>query len=961
MRIAIGCDHAGFALKGPIMAALESDGHDMLDLGTFSTDPVDYPDFARSVGQAVLRGFVEAGVLVCGSGVGAAIAANKLRGIRAALCHDLFTARQSREDDDANVLCLGARILEEPMAVQVARAWVAAKFSGEERHARRIAKIAQLEAAAATVPTSAPAVRPAPAPATPAPAAPGPRIPSAVPIAPARPAAPAAAQPAASAPAATSGAAPGARPAAAAPSATPAPAAPAGLPPGARPAAAVPPATPRPVPASPPARPAPTPPPAAPPGPPPRPARESRQLEPSEPPAADSLAARAADLIRQFTERHPEDKPGPREGVVSLGGDGEDTIEVVMPEPRARPRAPETSKSPSPAGPEARPRGEPVAPRAPARAPAAPAAGTRAAAARPPEPPRPAPPPEPVVVPDPPPLPDAFALPPVQEALRALEQSDFLGRIWVKDAGLWHGELSEIRNRLGWLTAPTIMRQHADDIRSFADEVRRLQHTHVVLLGMGGSSLSTDVFNSTFGSRMGFPDMLMLDSTEPAAVKRVLDRINLPKTMFVVSTKSGTTVETLAFYAFFRQQVELSKPARPGLSFVAITDPGTPIEKLAADDAFRRTFLNPPSIGGRYSALSFFGLVPGALLGVDVRTVLERAQAMVEACGHEVPVQDNPGVKLGAALAGFARSGRDKVTFVFSEKLRSLGAWIEQLLAESLGKNGTGLVPVDGEALGAPTVYGEDRVFVAILLQTDRSQDAALAKLAAAGHPVIRLLLKDSFDVGAEFFRWELATSAAGTLFEVNPFDEPDVAAAKQNTAALLSAYKRTRRLPEWPVVAEEDGLALMLPERQQIALTDGIAAHLALAQPGDYIALQVYLGSDPDTTGRLQGIRIALRDRYKLATTLAYGPRYLHSTGQLHKGGPATGLFIQITGEDAEDANIPGAGFGFSALKSAQALGDLEALRERGRRVIRIHLKGKPGPSLDKLMQVVRTIARRA
>jgi hypothetical protein len=258
-------------------------------------------------------------------------------------------------------------------------------------------------------------------------------------------------------------------------------------------------------------------------------------------------------------------------------------------------------------------------------------------------------------------------------------------------------------------------------------------------------------------------------------------------------------------------------------------------------------------------------------------------------------------------------------------------------------------------------VYGEDRVFVAILLQTDRSQDAALAKLVAAGHPVIRLLLKDPFDVGAEFFRWELATSAAGTLFEVNPFDEPDVAAAKQNTAALLSAYKRARRLPEWPVVAEEDGVALMLPERKQIALADGIAAHLALARPGDYIALQAYLGPGPDTTGRLQDIRTALRDRYKLATTLAYGPRYLHSTGQLHKGGPATGLFIQITGEDAEDANIPGAGHGFSALKSAQALGDLEALRERGRRVIRIHLKGKPGPSLDKLMQVVRAIARRA
>src|SRR5882724_9245228 len=909
MRIALGCDHAGFTLKGPITAALEGDGHDILDLGTFSTDPVDYPDFARAVGQAVLRGFVDAGILVCGSGVGASIAANKIRGIRAALCHDLFTARQSREDDDANVLCLGARVLDESTAVEVTRGWREARFSGEERHTRRVAKIVQLEGGlpapekglpAPPRPATAP---PPPRPSTPAPApAPAPRVPEAK--APSAP--PAAARPAMPAPAP-----------AAAPVTTAAPAAP-----------------PRPAPA-PPAR-------SALPPIPPRPRVEERGPRP-----ADPLAAAAAELIRQATGgRDDDDEPARREGVISLDDDAL--------QPMVRPT--ETTRS----------RGRPVEP--PARAtggkpkepPSASAETGRGAASA--EPPRASKSPEPA------PAPPAVALPPnalrhpaVGTALETLEQRDFAGRLWTKDATLWSGDAEEIRNRLGWLTAPTIMREAAEDLRGFANEIRRLQHTHVALLGMGGSSLAPEVFNFTFGSKMGFPDLLVLDSTDPGAVKRALERMNLPKTLFVVATKSGTTLETTSLYAFFRAQVESGRPPKPGMQFVAITDPGTPLEKLAAEGGFRRTFLNPATIGGRYSALSFFGLVPAALIGVDVRSLLERAENMLGACGGEVPTPENPGLRLGAALAAFAGAGRDKVTLVFSDKLRSLGSWIEQLLAESLGKDGKGLVPVDAEPLGAPAVYGDDRLFVAVLVKGDSAHDAALSTLAAAGHPVIRLELNDVLELGGEFVRWEIATAATGALFEVNPFNEPDVASAKEKTGELLARWQKTHRLPEWKVVAEEGALALMTGrEDKPDSFSEGLAAHFTQAQPGDYLAIQAYLTPTKDAWERLTEIRVLLRDRFHVATTVAYGPRYLHSTGQLHKGGKPNGLFLQLTGDDAEEIVIPGAGYSFGTLKAAQALGDLQALSEAGRRVARVHLKGTSAAALEKLVEAVRAVTRK-
>jgi glucose-6-phosphate isomerase len=558
-------------------------------------------------------------------------------------------------------------------------------------------------------------------------------------------------------------------------------------------------------------------------------------------------------------------------------------------------------------------------------------------------------------------LPDPLKLSAVEETLRFLETREFLDRLWVKDATLWKGDAATVRNRLGWLTSPTIMRGHAEDIRSFADEVRRLQYSHVALLGMGGSSLAGEVFNETFGSKMGFPDLLVLDSTDPGAVKQLAERINLSRTLFVVSSKSGTTTETMAAYAFFRGQVEGASSPRPGMQFVAITDPGRPLDKLATETGFRRTFLNPASIGGRYSALSFFGLVPAALIGVDIKALLERANGMVETCGNEVGVRGNPAVQLGAVLAGLARAGRDKVTLVLSEKIRGLGPWIEQLLAGSLGKDGTGLVPVVDEPLGAPTVYGDDRVFVALVLEGDDAHDATLAKLADAGHPVLRIVLRDPMDVGAEFFRWELATATAGAVLGVNPFDEPDVARAKENTSTLLTDWRRSRRLPEWPSDVEEDGIVLMTKSNKKPgSVSRGLAAHLAMAAPGDYLAVQAYLTPTAEAWRMLQEMRVALRDRLRVATTLAWGPRYLHSTGQMHKGGPTSGLFIQITGEDREDLAIPGAGYGFSTLKAAQALGDLQSLRDGARRVIRLHLTGKQSQTLPQLLQMVQGLTKR-
>ena len=548
------------------------------------------------------------------------------------------------------------------------------------------------------------------------------------------------------------------------------------------------------------------------------------------------------------------------------------------------------------------------------------------------------------------------------EALRTLEDRGFIESLWIKDASLWTDDGAQqalIRNRLGWLTSPTLMRQHADDLKEFADEVRRSHYTHILLLGMGGAVLCPEVLSLTFGPKMGFPDLVALDSTDPAAIKAALGKINLPRTLIVVSSKSGLTAETMAFYAFFREQIEKGSRGKPGLQFVGITDGGTPLEKLAKSQGFRKVFLNPPTIGGRYSALSYFGLLPAALVGMDVAGILDRAVAAVEEAGDGVPIRDNPGVVLGAKLASLAKAGRDKVTFVFSPGIAPFGIWVEQLLAESLGKNGRGLIPVDGEPLGAPAVYGPDRVFVAMTLADEAvALESPLAALEEAGHPVIKIRLRDPLDIGTELYRWEIATATIGALLQVNPFDEPNVQESKDITAKLLTAYRTSRRLPEWAVDREEDGIALMTGAgTKPLTVSEGLGAHMALAKPGDYLAFQAYLSPKPEMAEALQELRRMMRDKTKLAVTVGMGPRYLHSTGQLHKGGPPNGLFIQLTADDAHDLAIPGEPYSFAVLKNAQALGDLQALRNKGRRVIRVHLGSKD--SVETLKKFAAMLAR--
>src|SRR5215475_13916118 len=599
MRIAIGCDDTGFLLKEHVSAALEAHGHDLLDLGTFSPDPVDYPDYARAVGQALLRGFVNAGMFICGSGASAAIAANKIRGIRASLCHDPEAARLARVEDDANVLCLGARDVASDRAVAIAMAWLGASFSGEERFARRVSKIALLEGSLPSaektpsrpnaVPTSSavPSAQIASAAAPPASVAPAP--PASAPPAPAPPApappAPAPPAPASPAPASPASAPPASAPPASAPPASvlPASAPPAPAPPASAPPASAPPASALPAPA------------------PPAPALPAPAL-PAPAPPAPALPA-----------------PAPPAPVVARVPAASPVTHLPTP---ALPALSWSAGAPMPVEPPVRPLSEVHATTMVAEQYADGVIRTDADYAAT------------TVPPSPRSVDQIDKLPAVQETMDTLEAQDFLDRLWVKDATLWKGEVPSIRHRLGWLTSPTIMRGHIEDIKSFADEIRRLQFTHVVLLGMGGACFAADVFNLAFGSKMGFPDVVVLDSTDPAAVKQTLDRLALARTLFIVASKSGDTPEALALYEYFRGQIEASSVPRSGIHFVAITDPGRPLDKIAAETGFRRTFLNPASIGARFSALSFFGLVPAALMGIDVKSLLDRAHAMVEACGN---------------------------------------------------------------------------------------------------------------------------------------------------------------------------------------------------------------------------------------------------------------------------------------------------------------------------------------
>lgn len=508
-------------------------------------------------------------------------------------------------------------------------------------------------------------------------------------------------------------------------------------------------------------------------------------------------------------------------------------------------------------------------------------------------------------------------------------------RIRQKDASLWKSDdeaVKVINNSLGWLTVAGEMLGVVDGLTEFAETIRARGFQHVMVCGMGGSSLCPEVLAQTFGRQSGFPELLVLDSTDPDVIAAFQKRIDIERCLFVIASKSGSTTEPNVFYKFWYE--ELGKHTEnPGDNFVAITDPGSPLVETASELKFRHTFLNQADIGGRYSALSYFGMAPAALMGLDVRRVLDRAN-------NAAPAQDEA-LQLGVIMGECANTGRDKLTLVIDPSLASLGLWIEQLIAESTGKEGKGILPVNGEALGGPEVYGDDRLFVSISLGAIEGEtQTRLDALAAAGHPIVYRQVENFYDLGAEFFAWEFATACAGWRLGINPFDQPNVLEAKDATKELLSSFVRRGRLDERTTVAANDLVTVYGEEEQEDrSVEEVLRAHLATVKPGDYIAFLNYIEETPRVDQKFQELRTRLREGRKCAVTVGYGPRFLHSTGQLHKGGPDAGVFFQIIANDETDFAIPGEEYTFSILKQAQALGDFRALAKRGRRVIGIDL----------------------
>lgn len=550
----------------------------------------------------------------------------------------------------------------------------------------------------------------------------------------------------------------------------------------------------------------------------------------------------------------------------------------------------------------------------------------------------------------------------VNTALKEADKNEVMRRIWRKDAALWKEDEAHqkiIRNALGWLTVADEMIGVEDDLIAFADRIRGARDFHhVMLCGMGGSSLCPEVFRQTFGHLDGYPELLVLDSTDPDVIQSFFGKIDIKSCLFIISSKSGTTTEPLAFYKYWHEQVS-HENENAGESFVAITDPGTQMERMATADKFKRIFLNPPDIGGRYSALSYFGIVPAALMGVDIRKLLDRAERIVHSCAAVVQAADNPGARLGAILGECAKQGRDKLTIIADPKIHALGLWIEQLIAESTGKEGKGILPVANEPLGAPSVYADDRLFVSISVgKLDGETEVKLKALEAAGHPVVYRTLTDVYDLGEEFFLWEIATAFAGYRLGINPFDQPNVQESKDATKELLDAYAKNGALTEQTVLATDGTLTIYVDEPTRAlpssSVSDVLEAHLSRAGANDYIALLNYIEETPEHEAVIQSIRTHLRDATRCATTTGYGPRFLHSTGQLHKGGSDAGVFLQITATDKTDFPVPGESYTFSILKQAQALGDFRSLSSRGRRAIRVDLGADAAAGLQRLQQLI-------
>lgn len=525
-----------------------------------------------------------------------------------------------------------------------------------------------------------------------------------------------------------------------------------------------------------------------------------------------------------------------------------------------------------------------------------------------------------------------------------LNASHAVERLWARDHRLWKQDPTDIANRLGWLTIIEYMKDRAEDLRTFATSAQKRGIRDVVLLGMGGSSLGPEVFRATFGPSRGFPRLWVLDSTVPGWVQQVTQAIDPARSLFILASKSGGTIEVMSLFAHFWECVHQTPGHQGGAQFLAITDPGTGLEKLAAEHQFWRIFTNPPDIGGRYSVLSYFGLVPAALIGIDVAQLLSRATAMAQACRIQTPLGQNPGADLGATMASLAQAGRNKITLVASPQISTFGLWAEQLLAESTGKEGTGLIPVANEPIVSPTAYGTDRLFVYLRLKGDKNRqlDRQIAGLARKGHPILTLTLQDRYDLAGEFFRWEVATAIAGHLLGIHPFDQPNVQESKDNTARVLETIQSTGRLP-----------------RQATATASQAASELKRqCRPGAYVAILAYTTPSSKMELAIRSLRRALVSHHHVTTTAGYGPRYLHSTGQLHKGGPKSGIFLQLIDPMTPDLRIPGKPFTFRTLAQAQAAGDIQALQAHGQQAIVLPLGKSPIATIQTL---TRSLASRA
>jgi transaldolase/glucose-6-phosphate isomerase len=554
----------------------------------------------------------------------------------------------------------------------------------------------------------------------------------------------------------------------------------------------------------------------------------------------------------------------------------------------------------------------------------------------------------------------------LKQLFTSLDEKQVAKRLFAKEPDLWKTDkenVQTINEGLGWLTLPDEMISRANKFIDFAEEIKEEGYTSVILLGMGGSSLCSEVAKSTFGSAKGYPQLYILDNTEPASILALEKKIDIKKTLFIVASKSGSTLETNCFFKFFYNELQTRTKDKTGKNFVAITDEKTSLVKLAKEYKFRKVFINVPGVGGRYSVLSDFGIIPMALMGINVVPLLNSAKQVLLNSGPDVPASVNPAISLGAILGLAQHKGRDKVTFVLSSSLKSFGFWLEQLIAESTGKEGKGLIPVNGEKLGLPSVYSDDRIFVHIFLASDSNtnEEKRLKLLEKAGHPVVRIGIRKKEDLGGAYYHWEIATAIAGMILNINPFDQPNVAESKENTNKILlewtqgSSFKKAKPLLEMEGIRVFDGFAKSTSLASRTSLQEFIASFLRLTKEHDYIALLPYFELTPYRHKLMQQWREKMKNGLKEATTLLNGPRYLHSTGQLHKGGPDSGLYILITGVDKEDLPIPGEKYGFATLHMAQALGDFESLEAKGRKVIRIHFNKNIDAGLTTLCDLVR------